>query len=221
MIVQNQNTAWVSLALIVLCMAVAFGTILTGVPFGPSQDVKDEQVRVGIRATEGALSAIQTPQAIFADQTAIVAELTTMPPIQTATAIAVEGELVAIQQAATQTKIAEDAYLNNLSVGATATAMAQSMSKQPVSQNTDIGLAAILIGAICIWIIGHILVKVLLAHTQYKFAQARFLKVERQLADLHASRPNGQRESIEQPIPIWLSKHREMDTSDLKQVDSS
>lgn len=208
MVVQNHNTALVWLALIVLCMAVGFGMILTGVQFGPSQDVKDEKARVDIRATEGALSAIQTPQAVFAGQTAIAGELTALPPIQTATAIEIERNLVAIQQAATQTRTAEDSYLDGLAVGATATTIAQKSSSRTEINNTSLSLAIMGVITFCIWVVGHTVVTMLRAHAQHKASQAGLLNEQRQLAEFRAAHQKGQSHISQPSIPTSLMKHR-------------
>lgn len=212
MVVQNNNTPWVILALIVLCMAIAFGIILSGVPFGPSQDVKDEQARVVIRATEGALSAIETPQAVFAGQTAIVAELTAIPPIQTATAIVVDGILAAIQRAATQTKMAGDTYLGNLGVVATATAIARNETRENTSWIATTGLAIIGVAALSAWIIAHAVAKVLNARTQEKVAQTRLIKErydeQRRVAEFLAAHQKSPGATVQPSIPSSLMKQR-------------
>lgn len=213
MVVQNNNTPWVVLALIVLCMAITFGIILSGGSFGPSQDVKDEQARVDIRATEGALSAIETPQAVFAGQTAIAAELTAIAPIQTATAIVVEGNLVAIQQAATQTKIVGDIYLGNLAAAATASAIARNDTREKVSGFATIGLFVIGIAGIFVWGVAHMLIKVLNARAQEKFAQARLIKVrlkeKRQVVEFLAAHQNNKGATVPHPyVPTSLLKQR-------------
>jgi hypothetical protein len=212
MVIQNNTTPWVILALIVLCMAIAFGTILSGVPFGPSQEVKDEQARVDIRATEGVLSAIETPQAVFAGQTAIVAELTAMPPAQTATAIVVEGNLAIIQQAATQTKMAGDTYLDDLSIAATATAISRNQAREDTSGIARVGLVIVGTVVISLWIIAHAVVNVLHARAQEKFAQARLIKEQlneqRQATEFLAAQQKTQGTIIQPSIPTSLMKQR-------------
>ena len=208
MIVQNQNTAWVSLALIVLCMAVAFGVILTRGSLGPSQDVKDEQARVSIRATEAALNAIQTSQAVFAGQTAIVAELTAMPPAQTATVIAGSENHVAIQQAATQTAIANSQYIGNLMVAATATTIANTTSTKDSTRTAAITLAIFIIATFCLWIIGHTFVKVLTARAQDTIAHTQLLNEQRQLAEFRANHQRSSRPTVQPSIPTSLMKQR-------------
>ena len=208
MVIQNQNTAWVSLALIVLCMAVAFGVILMGGPLGPSQDVKDEQARVNIRATEAALNAIQTPQAVFAGQTAVAAELTSLPAAQTATAAAVQANLADVQSAATQTKIAQDLSLNSQVAGATTTALAQGSANQNATANASMALAIITIIAVCVWIISHIVTRVLLANAQDKFARARLLHEQNQQAKVQAAQRHGQPGVAHTSIPTSLMKQR-------------
>jgi hypothetical protein len=208
MVVQSNNTPWVILAFMILCMAVAFGMILTGVPFGTSQDVKDEQARANILATEGAISAIETPQAAFAGQTAVVAELTAMPPIQTATAIVVEENLVLAQQAATQTKIAGEIYLGNLAVAATATAMVPNTTKHSTTSVTSFGFVIAGMTIFGMWIIGHIVIAILSANTQNKFAQARLFREQRQLAEFRSSHQKAQVPIVQPQIPMSLMKLR-------------
>jgi hypothetical protein len=200
MLVQNNPTPWVVLALIVLVVCLAFGIVIGTDPFGPGQVVKAEQARtqlaVGISATEGALSAIQTPQAAFMKQTAVAAELTAIPMNQTATAIALVGEvknsestatqiaLVAIERSqqlayqATEASLDQQQTMNSLAYNATATAFVQ----EPIRNSTKNGVTLILIGistlTTSVWILSRALIEVSRSHAKEKVAQAHFLLAE-------------------------------------------
>jgi hypothetical protein len=207
MVVQNQNSAWVRLALFVLCMAIVFGVILVG-GFGPSQKVRDEQAIVGIRATEAALGIMQTPQAAFAAQTTVAIELTAQPPAQTATAGAAQANLAVLQAAATQTKIAQDLTLNNQVAAATVTALAQGTASQNAATNTGLALTIVAVVAVCVWMISHVVIKMLLANAQHRFAEARLLHEQNQQAKVQAVQQKVQPDAVHTSIPASLMKHR-------------
>src|SRR5438093_267915 len=92
MMVQNNPTPWVVFALITMVICGILGMMLGLNPFGPSQVVRDQaaqtQMAVEIRGTENAISAMETPQAVYVQQTAIIAQLTAIPVQQAATQVA-------------------------------------------------------------------------------------------------------------------------------------
>ena len=147
MIYQNSSNAWVVLALIAMLLCGALGLVLGIGTFGPWQAQQVAQAAtlgaIDAQATQGALFVVQTPQAAFANQTAVSAELTAVPMYQTATQVAVVASVgnaraTATQYAlddsrqaqmaagqATQTSMAQQAVLSSLAFNATATSMAQ------------------------------------------------------------------------------------------------
>jgi len=135
MVVHNNFTPLVILALIILGICVALGAIIVGTdPFGPGKEVKGElaltQSALRVRATENALSAMETPQAILAGQDAAIAQLTAVPPAQTATRIAVDDNHAYILYMATQTVMADQAENQRLSSAATQTVIANDVENQ-------------------------------------------------------------------------------------------
>ncbi|MFT3892792.1 MAG: hypothetical protein QM730_14265 [Anaerolineales bacterium] len=172
MVFQSNNTPLVRLGLIVICMAVGIGAFLAGLPIGPSQDVRDEAARVDIRATEAALGALQTPQAIFAAQTAVAAELTSIPPVQTTTAIAAERNFNDAQRMATQTKMAQDASLDRIAAAATATSIARESLKQNAVDNAGIGFLVVGALMLCVWLVERMIVSALRVRADHQLAQA-------------------------------------------------
>jgi hypothetical protein len=207
MVVQNNNSHWVILAAIGLCLAMAFGAVLMGA-LGTSQDVKDEQARIINQATEAALHAIETPQAIFAGQTAVAAELTAMPPAQTATAIALSEKHLLVQQAATQTAIANDNYMNGLAAAATTTALAQSQKNQNTTAVTRTSLAILGVVTLCVWILARVAINILTANTQYKLAQAGVLERQQKLAEFRVAHQKTGRPVVLPSVPISPVKER-------------
>jgi hypothetical protein len=209
MLVNNNPTPWVVLALIILTMCAVFGGMIVWVdPLGPGQPARATQAAINSQATQAALSAIETPQAVFAGQTAIAAQMSGISPAQTATAIALEGNQAVIQAAATGTAIAQDIYIGGLSANATATAIAQNTVTERAKGTAGIAIVVAGTSAICLLIVGHTMVTVLRAHTQEKFAQARFLNEQRRLAEFQVLNEKQRlpRPVIQAPIPNSLMR---------------
>ena len=225
MIVQNSPTPLVVFALIAMVICGILGAMLGLNPFGPGQEVRDEQARVDIRATENALSAIETPQAVYAQQTVVVAQLTAMPIQQTATQAAGLGAVVDAQINATQTAIAGDAMKKQLadqatqiamagiqqmeaySARATATAMAQGQVREQatgVASFLAIGIGAL---TLFVWIIAHIFAQAIHVRAEEKMAQAQFLAEQRRMLSLRASLQNHNGHKPSYPVPNSLMQN--------------
>ena len=223
--VQNNPTPLVVFALIAMVICGILGAMLGLNPFGPSQDVRDEQARVDIRATENALSAIEAPQAVYAQQTVVVAQLTAMPIQQTATQAAGLGAVEDAQINATQTAIAGDVMnkqladqatqtalawnqqMSAISAGATVTAMAQGQAREQAT-----GFASFLvvgIGALTlfVWIIAHIFAQAVHVRAEEKTAQAQFLAEQRRMLSLRASLQNHNGHKPSHPLPNSLMQN--------------
>ncbi len=137
MVNHNHYTSLVLLALFVLGAFVVLGVLAVSGPFGPGQEVKGivalTQSGLKVRGTESALSAMETPQAIQAGQAAAVAQLTAMPPAQTATQIAAEASYAMDLQGATQTVLANQADTQRSGSAATQIAIAQDVKNQELA----------------------------------------------------------------------------------------
>ncbi len=228
MMVQNNPTPLVVFALIAMVVCGALGLMLGLDPFGPGQDVRAEQARtqlaMDVRGTENAMSAIETPQAIYAGQTAVVSQLTAIPVQQTATQVAGLGMVENAQIYATQTSIAGDAInkqfadqvtqtamvgiqqMEAQSARATVTAMAQG---QATKQATGFaGFAVIGIGTLTlfVWVIVRTFVQAIHARAQEKLAQAQFLAEQRRMVSLRASLQNHNGHKPSYPVPNSLMK---------------
>ena len=227
--IQNNPTPLVVFALIAMVICGILGAMLGLNPFGPSQDVRDEaaktQMAVAVRGTENAMSAFETPQAVYAQQTAVVAQLTAMPVQQTATQVAGFAEVENAQIHATQTAIAGDALnrqladqatqtalawnqqMSAISAGATVTAMAQGQAREQVT-----GFASFLvvgIGALTlfVWIIAHVFAQAVHVRAEEKMAQAQFLAEQRRMLSLRASLQNHNGHKPSFPVPNSLMQN--------------
>lgn len=205
MIFQNNPTPWVILILfaVVGCgaIAMAFGAD----PFGPGPEVRAEIARtelaIAAEATQGALSAIETPQAITVGQTAIAAQMTSMPPVQTVTAMALEENHAAIQYSATQTALANSQYIDNLAIAATATTIASNTTIQNSTRIAGISLGMVVMVVVSLWIVGRITISVVRA-------RAQLLNEQRQLAEFRASHQRNSRSVIQPAVPTSLMKQQ-------------
>jgi hypothetical protein len=230
MMVQNNPTPWVVFALITMAMCGVLGMMLGLNPFGPSQEVRDQaaQTEMGltIRGTENAISAMETLQAIYVQQTAVAAQLTAIPVQQIATQVAGSAEVESAQVHATQTAIAGEALnrqladhatqtavigkqqIDILSNAATATSLAQDRVRGRATENA--GFVAIGFGAntLCLWIIIRALIQVTHTRTEEKRAQAQFLSEQRRMVALRASlkNHNGHRPSHSMPNSLMQNK---------------
>ncbi len=209
MLVNNNPTPWVILALIILTMCALFGGVIVWAdPLGPGQPARATQAAINARATESAFGPIQTATAISIGNAVVVANLTAMPPAQTATAIVVAENLAALQQAATQTTIANAQYIGNLAVAATATSMANNTGTQNSTWMAGTTSVIIITTALCLWVVGHTIVSVLRARAQHKIAHAQLLSEQRQLAEFRASHQKSPRPVVQPSIPVSLMKQR-------------
>ena len=210
--VQNNPAPLVVFALIAMIICGILGLVMGQNPFGPSQGVRDEQARtklaMDVRATENALSSYETPQAIFAQQVVVEAQLTALPLQQTATQVAAMNAIENAQINATQTAIAGEITNKQLADQATQTALVGNQKKEAQSaratataiaqnqvreQTTGIaGLAVVVIGALVIftWLIVRIFAQATHARAEAMMAQAQFLAEQRRSMSLRASLEN-------------------------------
>lgn len=228
MLIQNNITPMVIFALVAMAICGILGAILGLDPFGPGQDVRAEQAKtqlaVEIRATENALSVVETPQAQYAQQTAVAGQLTALPVQQTATQVAGFGMLENAQIGATQTAIAGDVlnkkladqatqtaiadgqHLQNVASNATATAIAQAQVRE---QMTNVAVLAV-VGAItltlCGWLVARAFVQAVAARAQREVAHTRLLAEQRRLLSLRASLKNQDGSKPTHPIPTSFMK---------------
>lgn len=229
MIVQNNPTPLVVFALIAMVICGILGAMLGLNPFGPSQDVRDElartQLAVDVRGTENAMSAIETPQAIYAQQTANIAQLTAIPIQQAATQVAGLGAVQNAQIYATQTAIAGDAMnkqladqatqttlawnqqMDGLSAGATATAMAQGQVREQVTGIASFAVVGVGALTLFVWIIVHAFAQAIHARAEEKMAQAQFLAEQRRMVSLRASLQNHNGHKPAHPVPNSLMQN--------------
>jgi hypothetical protein len=200
--VNNNSTPVVIFTLIVMFFCLLFGVMVAADPFGPGQDARATQAIMNAQATEAAIHVMQTPQAIYAQQTVVVAELTAMPPIRTATAIAMERNFAAEQQKAIQTNTAGEMYLNSVRIAATASAVAESQRRQTVVTNTGTGLVILVIVTFCVFVLGRVTKNTFDAYIQHNLAQTKVLEQQRQLAELRLAHQKTGRPIVLPSVPI-------------------
>lgn len=230
MIVQNNPTPLVVFALIAMGICGILGAMLGLNPFGPSQDVRNElartQLAVDVRGTENAMSVIETPQAIYAQQTVVVAQLTAIPVQQTATQVAGLGAIENAQNNAAQTAIAGDAFnkqladqatqtalawnqhMDALSAGATATAMAQGQVREQATGVASFAVVGVGVLTLFVWIIVRVFAQAIHARAEEKMAQAQFLAEQRRMVSLRASLQNHNGHKPSYAIPNSLMQNR-------------
>lgn len=226
--VQNNSTPLVVFALIAMVICGALGLMLGLDPFGPGQDVRAEQARtqlaVDVRGTENAMSAIETPQAIYAQQTVVIAQLTAIPVQQTATQVAGLGAVENAQIYATQTSIAGDAInkqfadqatqtamagvqqMEAQSARATATAMVQVRVREQATGIAGFVVVGVVTLTICGWFTARVITQTIQARAQEKMAQAQFLAEQRRMVSLRVSLQNHNGHKPSYPIPNSLMK---------------
>lgn len=231
MMIHNNNTPLVVLALLIMTGCAITGMLLGNVgPF--NSDVAEakipvEQTRGALDslATQSAFELVQTQQAPSIQQTAMIAQMTSVPLQQTATQVAASDAIQVLQVNATQTAIAENAqniqfmaqatqtsvanglYIQNLSNAATATAIVRNQVNEQTINLTRIVIISVGILIIFGWILANIIAKVLTARAQEKLAQGKLLAEQRRLASLRASiQVQKQSQFKHHPNPISLMK---------------
>jgi hypothetical protein len=209
MLIQNDNKPLVTLAILVMVLCGILGVFLGMDPFGPGQAVRAESERanlaLSIQATQASMSATQTPQAIYANQTAVAAELTAIPFNQTATAVAFNGQIGSAQISATQTALAnagmaqQMAYqatqesisqqqaLNAMAYNATATAFVQGPITKANHDNTVLFMFVIGVVAISIWLVTHAMLRASRERVEEQKANAQMFAEQRRLLSVRAS----------------------------------
>jgi hypothetical protein len=146
MIVQNNYSALVFIAVVILGGAVVLGLLLTNTEIAnPTKAIQEANVyatksALDVRERSGVLQATETPRALQvaalqtqtagamnATQTrqAMIAQATAIPVQQTATQVAIQSALSVAQANATQTAIAVGAHNTVLQAQATQTRIAQ------------------------------------------------------------------------------------------------
>jgi len=212
MIVQNNSIPWVVLALVVMGGCILTGMLLGDVgPFNSETaaakvQITQTQAAMNAHATQSALELAQTQQAPLVQQTAIVAQMTTVPLQQTATQVAGLAAVENAQIYATQTAIVINQQMNAISVGATATAIAQGQARK---QATGVaGFAVVGVGALTlfVWIIVRAFAQVIHARAEEKMAQAQFLAEQRRMVSLRVSLQNHNGHKPSYPVPNSLMK---------------
>jgi len=209
MLIQNDNKPLVMLAILVMVLCGILGVFLGMDPFGPGQAVRAESERarlaLSIQATQASMSATQTPQAIYANQAAVAAELTAVPINQTATAVAFNGQIGSAQISATQTALAnigmaqQTAYqatqesiskqqaLNAMAYNATATAFVQGPITKANHDNTVMFMIGTGVVAISVWLVSHALLRTSKVRAEEQMANAQLLAEQRRLMSVRAS----------------------------------
>jgi len=229
MIVQNNSTPWVVLAIFVMAGCALTGMILGNVgPFN-SQVV---EAKIPVQQTQGALDSIatqsamellQTQQAPVVQQTAMVALMTTVPLQQTATQAAVYNAIQSIlvnatqtsisdaaqnsqtMMQATQTSVANGLYLQNLSSNATASAIVHDQIQARSSEETSFVLISVGVLLACGWIVARIITQIMIARAREKVAHAQLLAEQRRLANLRASiLIQKEKHRLQYPFPTTL-----------------
>jgi hypothetical protein len=229
MVVQNNPTPWIGLALFTAVLCGILGLVLGLDPFGPGQEMRAEaaqtQLAVSVRMTENAIGASETPQAVLVGQTVQAAQLTAMPDQQTATQAAGQWALESARLDATQSAVAEQALIAQAFAEATKTSLAQSQQvSQQAAEATGTaiaeshareqaagvsGLGAMILGTlvVCAWLVARTATTVMAARAQEKAAQAQLLAEQRRLLSLRAS-IRSQREGQDRRYPVPTSLMR-------------
>jgi hypothetical protein len=241
MVVQNNPTPWIGLALFTAVLCGIVGLILGLDPFGPGQEMRAEaaqtRLAVSVRMTENAIGASETPQAVTVAQTVQAAQLTAMPNQQTATLVSGEWALAGARIDATQTAVADQALIGQAIAEATKTSLAQSVQlSQMAGEATGTaiaeslvreraaglsGLGALILGTLLIsgWLVARTLTVVMAARAREKDAQAKLLAEQRRLLSLRDS-IRKQREERNQPYPVPTSLMRKSnDVQDLPRAE--
>jgi hypothetical protein len=231
MLVQNNSTPLVFLALLVMGGCVIAGMLLGGVgPFNnetAAQRIQITQTQAAINAyaAQQSLGSALTLQAPLAQQTLVAAQMTAVPAQQTATAL---GEMSELQGAvanatqsrilaesqnaqlmaqATQTAVASEAELRAVSQRATMTAIAREQvneSERRVTNYMALGLGLLLVSG---WLLIRAATQVINARTRENEANTKLLAEQRRLASTRASIQNQKdRQRTQNRIPTSLMK---------------
>jgi hypothetical protein len=215
MIIHNNSTPWVILAILVM-MGCAISGMLIG-NAGPYNSpvavakipIQQTQGSLDSHATQSAIEMAETQQAPLIEQTAMVAQMTTIPLQQTATQAAAYGNTQLSMVQATQTAIANNMFMENLSGNVTATAIAREQFLNSATSTTEFGLITIGVVLIAGWVLAHILIEITKVRAQEKAAQAKLLSEQRRLVIIRASikaQERRQKEQVPQLTPISLMR---------------
>lgn len=231
MIVQNNSTPWVILAVIMMAGCVISGMLLGNA--GPlntrvaEADIPAQQTQGALdsQATQSAMELAQTQQAPMVGQTAIAVQLTMIPLQQTATQAALSGEVQAIYVIATQTAVAAELQNGVLYAQATQTTIANNLNQQSLSGQATaaavaqqqaqgratsiVKVAVPLVGILLIsgWMVTRAVASILNAQAKERAATAQQLAEQRRLAALRASIEAQKWERVQKyPTPYSLMK---------------
>ncbi len=211
--VQPNPTPWVILVVLVMASCAVSGMMLGNVgPFNSHVaeaqiPIQQTQGALDLAATQAAAAISLTQQAPSIQQTAIVAEMTTVPLQQAATQMAVANAIRASEANATQTAIANDLYMQNIASNATATAIAQSQSMERTTGIARFSIIGIGVLILSVWILIRIVTQILVARAQEQTARAKLLEAQRQLVQKRISEQVQRRIArSEYPLPLSLIK---------------
>jgi len=231
MVVQNNSTPWVVLAVFVMVGCAVGGLILGNAgPFNAEivaakVQITQTQAAINAHATQAAMDSVQTQQAPMVQQTVVVAQMTAVPLQQTATfvagsddlqlaqlnatqtAISADSQNAQMMAQATQTAIADDLYIQSISRNATATAITREQVQDNVAGIAKYAVFGFGAFVLCGWIVLRSFVQFTNSRAKEKEAHAQLLAEQRRLASLRASIQAQQRNQRQQyPIPTSLMK---------------
>jgi hypothetical protein len=221
MMASTNPTPLVVFAVIAMVICGILGMMLGGDPFGPGQAVRAEQARtqmaLEVRSTEIAMGALETPQAMYAQQTMEAANLTAMPIRQMATQAAAQAAIEAAEFQATQTAISGDVLNRQLALQATQRALTQGQAIQQADKL--ISSSAVVLGLLVLagWVIARTFIQIIHARAQEKTAQAQFLAEQHRMASLRASLQKNNGRKSHRQLPNSLMKK----TSDIDKLSKA
>lgn len=231
MLVQNNPSPWVILAAVIMGGCLLTGMLLGNVgPFNSETaaakvQITQTQAAMNAHATQSALELSQTQQAPLVQQTAIVAQMTTVPLQQTATQVAELGAVESAQIYATQTTIVDDVINKQLagqatqtalagiqqmeaqSARATATAMVQGQAREQATGVASFAVIGVGVLTLFVWIIVRAFAQAIHARAEEKMAQTQFLAEQRRMVSLRASMQNHNGHKPSHPVPNSLMQN--------------
>lgn len=245
MVVQNNPTPWIFLALVVMGGCALTGMLLGGV--GPLSsdiavgklEITQTQAAINAYATQSALEAEQSGRERSARKTAMVEAMTEMPKQEIATYNAQVVAAQADQVAATGTVLANQAYNEQLMAQATRTAVANQMiaqdmaldatataiGQQQVWERSQTVLFIVLVGVGTItlagWIVARALTRAAIARAQVLSSQAEMLAQQRRLEAMRATKREDDQEvrAPRYPLPKSLLSKKHGDADELPKAE--
>jgi hypothetical protein len=231
MMIQNNHTPLVILALVIMTGCVLAGMLLGNVgPFNSEttaarMQITQTQASINSFATQSALEAIQTQQFPIRQQTVMAAEMTAVPLQKTATAGA---ESILIQSAymnatqtaiasysqngqllaqATQTAISNELANQRLATNATATVIVQNQIQEQTESTAKNIISVLGATVVSVWLLVSAVAKALNARAKDKTAHTQLLAEQRRLLALRAKiQAQKAKTNLRNPIPTSLIK---------------